>query len=119
MNNFNSLFKNRYLSSLIFLFMWLGQACANPIQNEYKEAIKGYDLAISANNYEKAYQISEQLLSMDPSDTLSLLRLAYSSKMLKKKDKHLIGEYLHGVDRSTSQNEELISLIQAIQTSKN
>ena len=119
MINPNSIIRNRYMYSLAFLFLWLGQACANPIHNEYKEAIKNYELAISSNKYEQAYKISEELLSMDPSDTLSLLRLVYSSKMLNKKNNVLIDEYLHGADRSSAQNEELISLIQAIQASKN
>lgn len=111
-------FRNRHLYSLVFLFLWISQACANPIHNEYQQEIKNYEKAISSNKYEQAYKISEELLSMDPSDTLSLLRLVYSSKMLNKKNNVLIDEYLHRADRSTAQNEELISLIQAIQASK-
>lgn len=119
MNYLKSKLNNKYLYFLIFLSMFFTQACANTIHEEYKLTVNSYNQAISEQQYEQAYKFSEILLSMDPSDTLSLLRFTYSSKMLNKNDKSIIDEYLHGVERSSVQDPEIISLIMAIQASKN
>jgi len=119
MNCLKSLFRNMHLCTAFLLSMFFTQACANPIVEEYKLNVESYNKAISEQQYEQAYKYSEVLLSMDPSDTLSLLRLTYSSKMLKKNDKSIVNEYLNGVQRSSDQDKEIISLIMAIQASKN
>lgn len=104
---------------MIFLSMFLTQACANPIIDEYKSTVDNYNKAISEQEYKTAYKLSEILLGIDPSDTLSLLRLTFSSKMLNEKNENTVGEYLQVVERSSIQDQEIIDLIMAIQASKN
>jgi len=52
-------------------------------------------------------------LSIDPSDTLSLLCLVFVSKMLNKQDARLIEEYMHSVAQSSTQEKEVFDLIKA------
>lgn len=111
--------KNKCVYYIIFFSMFFTQACANPIIDQYKTTVDSYNKAISEQKYKNAYELSEVLLAIDPSDTLSLLRLAFSSKMLNEKNESVIGEYLQVVERSSIQDQEIIDLIIAIQASKN
>lgn len=113
------LMQKKYIYCLFSFFIYCGQAIANPIIDEYKNKVSEYNQAVSSQKCEKAYIAAEALLSIDPSDTLSLLRLIYCSKILNKQDAILINEYINGVANSTPHEKELIEFINAINRSKN
>jgi len=89
-------------------------ATSSPIEVEYRSKVVTYNLALAKQDYVSACSIAESLLSMDPSDTLSLLRLAYCSKMLNNQYKKSVNSHMHTVSRSTKQDLEIIDFIEAI-----
>jgi len=111
--------QKKHIYCLFSFFLYCGQVIANPIIDEYKNKVLEYNQAVSSQKCEKAYIVAEALLSIDPSDTLSLLRLIYCSKILNKQDAILINEYINSVANSTPEKKELIEFINAINRSKN
>jgi len=107
------------LCSLLILNIFLSASAFSEqsIEKEYKNKVHAYNHAISTNAYDVAYEQAELLLSLDPSDTMSLLRLVYSSKMLNKYDVDVIDSFTKSVARATRQDKEVLAFIKAIQTS--
>ncbi len=111
--------QKKYFYCLFFCLFYCAQAIAGAIEDEYQKKVSGYNKALSTQEYAQAYKLAEDLLSIDPSDTLSLLRLVFISKMLNKQDARLIEEHMYSVAQSSIQEKELFDLIKAINQSRN
>ncbi|MCP4321677.1 MAG: hypothetical protein GY787_07460 [Alteromonadales bacterium] len=117
---FSQIFLSKNVIYCLFsFFIYCGQVSANPIVEEYNENVKIYNLHIEKAEYNKAYNVAEKLLSIDPSDTFSLLRLTYSAQMLGTQNISAVKEHLNDVSRATPEEIEIVQFIEAIIRSKN
>ena len=113
-----TILKVKRIMCFFTLLFCINNIFAKSIEDEYKNKVKEYNTSIANHEYLQSYTVAEALLGMDPSDTLSLLRLVYSAKMLNRKNDKIIDNYLHSAAQLSDQDIEIIEFIKAIQTAQ-
>ncbi|AWB67994.1 hypothetical protein C2869_16875 [Saccharobesus litoralis] len=91
----------------------------NPIVLEYSKLVTDYNRFLSLGDYQNAFTTAKKLLDIDPSDTVSYLRLALVSENICLNFEQIIVNYAPLVSEGNESQKAIKDLANILLSSKN